>query len=189
VKLLFDFFPIIAFFVTFKFFDDPHQGVLAATGVVIVATCIQVATTWLRHRKVENMHLITLVLVVVLGSVTLILNDEIFIKWKPTVVNWLFAIAFAVSQFIGERPLIHRMLGANVDLPTAIWTRLNVAWVVFFTIVGFINLYVIYNYDTATWVNFKLFGMMGLTIAFVIAQAFYMVRHTAQDDEEPDEPS
>jgi intracellular septation protein len=188
VKLLFDFFPIIAFFVTFKFFDDPHQGILAATGVVIAATCIQVATTWLRHRKVENMHLVTLVLVVVLGSVTLILDDEIFIKWKPTVVNWLFAVAFIVSQFIGERPLIQRMLGSKVDLSAAIWARLNFAWVVFFTIVGFINLYVIYNYDTETWVNFKLFGMMGLTIAFVIAQAFYMMRHTA-DNEQADEPS
>ena len=183
MKLLFDFFPIIAFFATFKLFEDPHQGVLAATGVVIVATCIQVGITWLRHRKVENMHLVTLVLVVVLGGVTLMLDDEIFIKWKPTVVNWLFAIAFAVSQFVGERPLIHRMLGANVDLPGSVWTRLNTAWVVFFTVVGFINLYVIYNFDTATWVNFKLFGMLGLTIAFVIAQAFYMVRHTVDDDE------
>ena len=154
--------------------------------MVIVATCIQVGTTWLRHRKIENMHLVTLVLVVVLGGVTLILDDEIFIKWKPTVVNWLFAIAFAGSQFIGERSLLQRMLGANVELPDPIWMRLNLAWVVFFIIVGFINLYVIYNYDTATWVNFKLFGLMGLTIAFVIAQAFYMVRHTI-NDERPEE--
>jgi intracellular septation protein len=185
VKLLFDFFPIIAFFVTFKFFDDPHEGVLAATSVVIVATCIQVGITWIRHRKVENMHIVTLVLVVVLGGVTLLLNDEIFIKWKPTVVNWLFAIAFAASQFVGERSLIKRMLGGNVDLPDSIWTRLNFAWVVFFIAVGFVNLYVIYNYDTATWVNFKLFGMMGLTVLFVIAQAFYMVRHTTSDEETP----
>jgi len=189
VKLLFDFFPIIAFFVTFKFFDDPHEGVIAATGVVIVATCIQVGVTWFRHRKVENMHIVTLVLVVLLGGVTLLLDDEIFIKWKPTVVNWLFAIAFAASQFIGERSLIKRMLGGNIDLPNAIWTRLNFAWVVFFIAVGFLNLYVIYNYDTATWVNFKLFGMMGLTVLFVIAQAFYMVRHTTNEEETPVEPN
>lgn len=182
MKLLFDFFPIIAFFVTFKFFDDAHQGVLAATGVVIVATCIQVAITWFRHRKVENMHLVTLVLVVVLGGATLIFDDERFIQWKPTVVNWLFAVAFAASQFIGERPLIQRMLGANVELPDTIWTRLNAAWVVFFTIVGFVNWYVFENYELATWVDFKLFGMLGLTIAFVIAQAFYMVRHTVDDE-------
>ena len=139
MKLLFDFFPIIAFFVTFKFFDDPHEGVLAATAVVIVATCIQVGITWIRHRKVENMHIVTLVLVVVLGGVTLLLDDEIFIKWKPTVVNWLFAIAFAASQFIGERSLIQRMLGGNIDLPDMIWKRLNFAWVVFFAAVGLLN--------------------------------------------------
>ena len=189
MKLLFDFFPIILFFVTFKFFDDQHQGILAATGVVIVATTVQVAFTWLRHRKVENMHLVTLALVVVLGTVTLLLNDEIFIKWKPTVVNWLFAIAFLASQFVGKRPLVERMLGSNVTLPAAIWTRLNLSWVVFFIAVGFINLYVVYNYDTDTWVNFKLFGLMGLTLAFVAAQAFYMVRHAPEEDDEPDKPS
>ena len=183
MKLLFDFFPIIAFFVTFKLFDDPHQGILAATGVVIVATCIQVASTWLRHRKVENMHLVTLLLVVVLGGATLILDDQRFIQWKPTVVNWLFALAFLASQFIGKRPLIRRMLGSNVDLPDLIWTRLNLAWVVFFTIVGFINWYVFENFDLATWVDFKLFGMLGLTIVFVIAQAFYMMRHTVDEEE------
>ncbi|MFT5174656.1 MAG: intracellular septation protein [Gammaproteobacteria bacterium] len=182
MKLLFDFFPIVAFFVTFKLFDDPHQGILAATGVVIAATCIQVATTWLRYRKVENMHLVTLGLVVVLGGATLILDDQRFIQWKPTVVNWLFAGAFLASQFIGERPLIRRMLGSKVDLPVAIWTRLNLAWVVFFIAVGFINWYVFENYDLATWVDFKLFGMLGLTIAFVIAQSFYMMRHTVDDE-------
>jgi len=189
VKLLFDFFPIILFFVTFKFFDDPHQGILAATAVVIVATSAQVAFTWLRHRKVENMHLITLALVVVLGGVTLLLNDEIFIKWKPTVVNWLFALAFLGSQFVGKRPLVERMLGSSVTLPAAIWTRLNLSWVVFFIAVGFLNLYVVYNYDTDTWVNFKLFGLMGLTLAFVVAQGFYMVRHAPAEDEEPEQPS
>lgn len=188
MKLLFDFFPIVLFFVTFKMFEDQHQGILAATGVVIVATCVQVAITWFRHRKVENLHLITLVLVVVLGGVTLLLDDEIFIKWKPTVVNWLFAGAFLASQFVGRRPLVERMLGASVKLPAAVWTRLNLSWVVFFTAVGVLNLYVVYNYDTDTWVNFKLFGLMGLTLAFVVAQAFYMMRHTP-DEDGPEESS
>jgi intracellular septation protein len=182
VKLLFDFFPIILFFATFKLFEDQHQGILAATGVVIAATCVQVAITWFRHRKVENVHLVTLALVVVLGGVTLLLNDEIFIKWKPTVVNWLFAVAMLASQFIGERTLIERLLGSNVQLPSAVWTRLNLSWVVFFTAVGFLNLYVVYHFDTDTWVNFKLFGIMGLTVAFVVAQAFYMMRHAPPDD-------
>lgn len=188
MKLLFDFFPIILFFVTFKFYEDQHQGILAATAVVIVATAVQVGVTWARHRKVENMHLVTLVLVVVLGGVTLLLDDEIFIKWKPTVVNWLFGIAFLVSQFIGRRPLVERMLGANVKLPPAVWGRLNLSWVGFFAFVGVLNLYVVYNYDTATWVNFKLFGLMGLTLLFVLAQAFYMMRHMP-DKDESEEPS
>ena len=183
VKLLFDFFPIIAFFITYKQFEDQHEGILAATGVVIVATGIQVAVTWFRHRKVENMHLITLVLVAVLGGVTLFLKDDIFIKWKPTVVNWLFAVAFLVSQFVGKRPLVERMLGGNVTLPALIWSRLNLSWVVFFVAVGFLNLYVVYNFDTDFWVNFKLFGLLGLTLAFVLAQAFYMMRHAPEEDD------
>ncbi len=188
MKLLFDFFPIVLFFVTFKLFDDQQQGILAATAVVIAATCVQVGITWLRQRKVENLHLVTLVLVVVLGGVTLLLEDEIFIKWKPTVVNWLFAAAFLASQFLGRQPLVQRMLGSSVSLPGAIWFRLNMSWVVFFTAVGFINLYVVYNFDTDTWVNFKLFGLMGLTLAFVVAQAFYMMRHTP-DEDGPEESS
>lgn len=188
MKLLFDFFPIIAFFVTFKLFDDQHEGILAATGVVIVATCIQVAITWFRQRKVENVHIVTLVIVVLLGGVTLLLNDEIYIKWKPTAVNWLFALAMLASHFIGKRTLLERLLGGGVQLPAAAWTRLNAAWVGFFTVVGIINLYVVYNFDTETWVNFKLFGMLGLTFAFVIAQAFYMVRHAIPQDE-PEEES
>ena len=184
MKLLFDFFPVILFFVTFKLYEDQHQGILAATGVVIVATLIQVAITWVRNRKVENMHVVTLVLVVVLGGVTLLLDDEIFIKWKPTVVNWAFGLAFLASQFIGQRPLIQRMLGGNVELPDPIWTRLNLSWVGFFAFAGVLNLYVVYNFDTDTWVNFKLFGLMGLTVVFVIAQAFYMVRHAPEEPEE-----
>lgn len=184
MKLLFDFFPIILFFVTFKLFEDQHQGILAATAVVIVATGVQVAITWLRRRKVENLHLVTLVLVVVLGGVTLILDDEIFIKWKPTVVNWLFAIAFLASQWVGRKPLVERMLSANVSLPAPVWARLNMSWVVFFLAMGGLNLYVVYHFDTETWVNFKLFGLMGLTLAFVVAQAFYMVRHVPDGDGE-----
>ena len=177
MKLLFDFFPIIAFFVTFKLFDDQQQGILAATAVVIVATAIQVAVTWLTRRQVEKIHLITLALVVVLGGITLALEDEIFIKWKPTAVNWLFGIGFLATQFIGDKPLVERMLGANVTLPNEVWRRLNMSWVLFFIVVGVINLYVVYNFDTETWVNFKLFGLLGLTLVFVVAQGFYITRH------------
>ena len=189
MKLLFDFFPIIAFFVTFKFYDDPHEGTLAATAVVIVATCMQVGFTWFRARKIEKMHLVTLILVVVLGGVTLLLGDEIYIKWKPTVINWLFAIAFLGSQYIGKSPLIRRMLAASVDLPDAAWSRLNFAWVIFFIAIGFANLYVIYNYDTATWVNFKLFGMMGLTFLFVLGQGIYMMRYIQAEPDDAAVPA
>jgi intracellular septation protein len=100
-----------------------------------------------------------------------------FIKWKPSVVNWIFAVAFLGSQFIGNKTIIERMMGANITLPASIWLRLNMSWVVFFIALGIINLFVVYNFDTDTWVNFKLFGMMGLTILFIVAQAIYMSRH------------
>ena len=183
MKLLFDFFPIIAFFVTFKLFDDQQQGILAATAVVIVATAVQVGFTWLTRRQVEKMHLITLALVVVLGGITLALEDEIFIKWKPTAVNWLFGIGFLATQYIGDKPLVERMLGANITLPNPVWRRLNMSWVLFFVIVGLINLYVVYNFDTETWVNFKLFGLLGLTLVFVVAQGFYIMRHAPPEPE------
>lgn len=177
MKLLFDFFPIVLFFITFKFFDDPHEGVLWATGVIIVATLVQVGVTWLRNRRVEKMHLITLALVVFFGGLTLIFKNEMFIKWKPSVVNWLFAAAFALSQLVGERNLVRRMMGGSVQLPDVVWTRLNMAWVAFFVAMGLLNIYVVYNFDTDTWVNFKLFGLMGCTFAFVIAQTIYLMRH------------
>jgi len=183
MKLLFDFFPIALFFITFKLYDDPKEGILAATGVIIVATIVQVMVSWYRSRRVERMHLITLGLVVVFGGATLVLEDELFIKWKPTVVNWLFAAAFLVSTRIGGKNLVRRMMEGNVELPDPIWGRLNMSWVVFFLLMGLANLYVVYNFDTDTWVNFKLFGLMGLTLLFVVAQGFYLVRHMPPEDD------
>ena len=184
MKLLFDFFPILLFFVTFKLYDDPNTGILAATAVIIVATCIQVAITWIRSRKVERLHLITLAIVVVLGGITLLLQDEIYVKWKPTVVNWLFALVFLGSQFIGQKNLVRRMMGAKIELPDKVWKRLNTSWVIFFLVVGLLNLYVVYNFDTDTWVNFKLFGLMGLTILFVVGQGVFLIKHMPDDDAE-----
>ncbi|MBT8421377.1 MAG: septation protein A [Gammaproteobacteria bacterium] len=152
------------------------EAILAATIVAIVATFIQVAISWLRSHRVENMHLITLALLVVLGGATLLFKDEMFIKWKPTAVNWLFALVFFGSQFVGGKSLVQRMMEKNIELPSAIWTRLNWSWVVFFLVMGFVNLYVIYNFSTEFWVNFKLFGLLGLTLAFVIGQSFFLVR-------------
>ena len=186
-KLLLDFFPVLLFFVVFKYHDDPTEGIIAATAVAIVASIIQVAYTRLRHGRVENMHLITLALIVVLGGATIVFRDEMFIKWKPSIVNWLFGAAFLVSEFIGSKNLVRRMMDKAVTLPDAIWFRLNMAWVVFFVAVGFVNVWVVYNFDTDTWVNFKLFGLLGLTVLFVIGQSIYMMRHI-KEDEEADAP-
>jgi intracellular septation protein len=182
MKLLFDFFPVVLFFITFKMHEDPQQGILVATAVIIVATVAQVAVTWLRQRRVQKMHLVTLALVVVFGGATLLLKDEIFIKWKPTVVNWLFAAAFLASEFIGKKNLVRRMMDASVNLPDIAWRKLNLSWVVFFSVMGVVNLYVVYNFDTDTWVDFKLFGLLGLTLVFVVAQSFYLVRHMEAED-------
>ncbi|MBI3774965.1 MAG: septation protein A, partial [Gammaproteobacteria bacterium] len=154
-----------------------------ATGVAIAASIVQVGYSWYKHRRVETMQWITLVLIVVFGSATLILKDEMFIKWKPTVLNWMFAAAFLGSQYIGKKSLAERMLAANINLPHEVWTRLNWSWVTFFVFLGCANLYVVYHFDTDTWVNFKLFGMMGLTIAFVVLQAVFLSRYVKPEPE------
>jgi len=172
MKFLFDFFPILLFFIAYKFY-----GIYVATVVAIVAAFAQSGLFWFKHRRFEKMHLITLALIVVFGGATLILHNEMFIKWKPSVLNWLFGLVFIGSQFIGKKPLVERMMGANVTLPAAVWGKLNLSWGLFFLALGFINLYVVYTYDTDTWVNFKMFGMLGLTLVFVIGQSFFLMRH------------
>jgi intracellular septation protein len=170
---LFDFFPILLFFIAYKIYD-----IYVATAVIIVASVAQVGWFWRKHRRVEKMHLITLVLVLILGGATLLLHNEDFIKWKPTVVNWAFALAFLGSQFIGNKNLLQRMLEGQIVVTSQhVWKNLNYAWVSFFIAMGVVNLYVAFNFDTNTWVNFKLFGMMGLTIVFVIAQAIYLAHY------------
>lgn len=187
MKFLFDFFPIALFFITFKFYDDPQEGVLAATAVAIIATIVQVFLFWLKNKRVEKMHIVTLVLITVLGGATLILKDPVFIKWKPTGVNWAFAIAFLGSQFIGSKPFVKRMMAHAVDLPEAVWMKLNLAWVAFFTAMGFANLYVAFNYDLSTWVDFKTYGMLGLTVLFVILQAIYLAKHMPEEGKKNNE--
>jgi intracellular septation protein len=178
MKLLFDFLPIVLFFTAFKLY-----GIYVATAVAVGASIAQVGFSWLRHRQVETMHLVTLALIVVLGGATLLLHDEMFIKWKPTAVNWAFAVAFLGSQFVGRKPLVERMLTGTLELPRPVWQRLNLSWVAFFLTMGAANIYVIYNFDTDTWVDFKLFGMLGLTILFLIVQAFYLARHIKPEED------
>jgi intracellular septation protein len=179
MKLLFDFFPILLFFIAYK-----TNGIFVATTVAIGATILQVAFSWIKHRQVETMHWITLVLIIVFGGATLLLQDEMFIKWKPTVINWLFGLAFLGSQVIGKRPLVERMISNALTLPEMIWRRLNMMWAFYFLSLGCINLYVVYNFDTETWVNFKLFGMLGLTLAFVVLQTIYLSRYIVETETE-----
>lgn len=178
MKFLNDLFPVILFFIAYKMYDF-----YVATAVIIVATLVQVGFNWFRHHKVEKMHLVTLLLVLLFGGLTLYLQDPLFLKWKPTVVNWLFGIVFIGSHFIGSKPLVERMMSKSVSLPGPVWTRLNIAWSLFFVAMGVINLYVAFNFSEDTWVNFKLFGMMGMTFLFIILQAFYLARHITETEQ------
>lgn len=171
MKFLYDYFPIICFFVAYKFY-----GVFVATAVTMAASLLQVGFYWLKHKRFEKLHVITLVLVMILGGFTLILHKAIFIKWKPSIIYWLFSILLLGSHYIGKKTLLERMLGDKITLPPKPWSRLNFSWAVFFMFLGFLNIYVVYHYSTNSWVNFKLFGTLGLMLVFVIAQAFYMVR-------------
>lgn len=179
MKLLVDFFPILLFFIAFKLY-----GIYVATIVAIAATAVQVAIVWVRTRRIEPMHLITLAVIVVFGGATLYFQDELFIKWKPTVVNWLFGLAFLLSQVFGERTAIERLLGSKVELPPGVWKRLNLMWTSFFIVVGGVNLFVAYTFDTDTWVNFKLFGLIGLTLFFVVLQTVYLHRYVPESHQE-----
>jgi len=172
MKLLADFFPVILFFVAYQIF-----GIYVATAVAIAAAAVQVGYLWLRHRKVEKMQWITLGLLAVFGGMTLLLHDPLFIKWKPTVVNWLFAAAFLGSMLLRGPTLIQRMMGHAIELPAPVWGRLNLAWSIFFLLLGATNLHVAFTYSEELWVNFKLFGMLGLTLLFVVAQSLYLARY------------
>jgi len=181
MKLLFDFLPIAIFFAVYKYSGD----IILATAVLIPVTIVQMGFTWWRTHKIEKLQLVTLGLVIVLGGATVLFQDKTFIQWKPTVVNWLFAIAFLGSQFIGAKSLVQRMMEANVSLPDPIWGRLNLAWVVFFLIMGGLNLFVAFTMSEETWVNFKLFGMLGLTLIFIILQGVYLSRHVQEEPQQP----
>lgn len=180
MKILLDFLPVIVFFAVYKFTGD----ILIATAVLIPATLLQMLYTWRVQRKVETMQLVTLALVVLLGGATLLFQDKAFIQWKPTVVNWLFAVGFLGTQFIGKKTVVERLMGASIELPKLIWRRLNLIWVIFFIALGIVNLYVAYNFSEETWVNFKLFGMLGLTFVFILAQGVYISRHAKEPEQE-----
>ena len=181
MKLLFDFFPIFIFFVVYELYD-----IYVATEALMVSAVVQVGWSWFRHRRVDTLYWVTLGLTLVLGGITLLLHNPAFIKWKPTVVNWLFAAAFLISQYVGAKPILQRMMAKNISLPDPIWARLNWSWITFFVVIGAINLYVAFSghFTEEQWVKFKLFGMLGMTIVFVIGQAFYLSRHIKPEQDQ-----
>ncbi len=171
MKFLFDLFPVVLFFLAFKL-----QGIYVATAVAIVATFAQIGWVWFRHRKVDTMLWVSLAVIVVFGGATLLLHDETFIKWKPSVLYWLFGGVLLGAQTLFGQNLIQSLMGKEISLPTAVWNKLNLSWVGFFGAMGVLNLLIAFNFDTDTWVNFKVFGGLGLTLAFVILQGIALGR-------------
>ena len=206
MKLLLDFLPILLFFGAFKYaeghkdwaatFATEHLGfmvaggqvgpgeapVLLATVVVVVATLAQVLWLKARGKKVDLMLWISLALVTVLGGLTVWLHSETFIKWKPTGLYWAMGLSFLISQFVLGRNLLKLMLGEQLQLPEPVWTRLSLAWVAFFAAMGVLNLWVAFNFSTDAWVNFKLFGGIGLMLLFTVAQGLYISKHLPEED-------
>ncbi|MFN0184534.1 MAG: septation protein A [Aquabacterium sp.] len=208
MKLLLDFLPIILFFVTFKYADSNkewaadfatrHLGwltsggqvsgevapVLLGTVVVVVATVAQVAFLKLRGRKVDFMLWVSLTLVVVLGGLTVWFHSETFIKWKPSALYWAMGLAFWISHAFFGRNLLKMLMGEQLALPPEVWARLNLAWVIFFGLMGLLNIWVAYTFSTDTWVNFKLFGVLGLVLVFTVGQGLYLGRYLKDEPKE-----
>jgi intracellular septation protein len=176
MKFLFDLFPIILFFAAYK-----SAGIFAATAVAIAATVGQIAWVWFRHRKVDTMLWVSLAIIGIFGGATLVFQNPTFIKWKPTVLYWFFAVALIFSALVLHKNLIRKMLEAQLKLPDPLWQRVNFAWAGFFALMGILNLFVAYNFSEETWVNFKLFGGMGLMLVFVLAQGMLLSRYIEEE--------
>ncbi len=176
MKFLFDLFPVILFFIAFKV-----SGIYVATGVAIAATFAQIGWLLARGRKVDTMLWVSLAIIVVFGGATLWLQDETFIKWKPTVLYWLFGAVLAGSTLLFRRNLIRKLMEEQIALPERVWARLNASWIGFFALMGAANLFVAFNFPTDTWVNFKLFGGMGLMLAFVVAQSLLLAKYVEEN--------
>lgn len=177
MKLLLDFFPIILFFVAFKV-----AGIYVATGVAIVATIAQIA--WIRYStgKVEPMQWMSLGVIVLFGGATIVAQNDTFIKWKPTVLYWLMGGALLVGQLFFRKNLLKSLMGSQMQLPDPAWRIMNWSWTGFFAVMGVLNLWVAFHFDTDTWVNFKLFGGLGLMAVFVVGQALYLSRYMKPDE-------
>lgn len=189
VKQFIDFIPLILFFIVYKL--DPRTvelagqafelgGIFSATAVLIVSSVVVYGILFLMQRKLEKGQWLTLAACLLFGGMTLAFHSETFLKWKAPVVNWLFALGFAGSHFIGDKVLIQRIMGHAITLPQLIWTRLNLAWVAFFVFSGCANLFVAFTFHDI-WVDFKVFGSLGMTVLFLVAQGVYLARHIHDD--------
>ena len=200
MKFLFDLLPVILFFAAYKVgganpeaaealasawlgdgISASQAPILIATFVAILATMLQIALVWMKHRKVDTMLWVSLAIIVVFGGATLFFHNPTFIKWKPTALYWMFGVVLLGSAWLLQRNLIRKMLEGQIKLPDAVWSRLNLAWAGFFIAMGLLNLYVAYSFSEEAWVNFKMFGGMGLMLAFVLAQGFYLSRHMEEE--------
>jgi intracellular septation protein len=187
MKALFDFFPLLLFFASFKLY-----GIYVATAVGIIASFGQVGFHYWRQRRFETPHVVTLVVITVFGGLTLVLQDPTFIKWKPTIVNWIFTVVLIGTHYVGHRTALQHLLGSQLSLPPAVWRKVNMSWAIFFFLLGLLNLYVAFGFmthlpeqtRTEYWVNFKVFGMLILTLLFAFVQMAFIYKHLRTDEAE-----
>lgn len=196
MKQLAEFVPIALFFIAYQMNGDvisiggwsyEFDGIFSATAILIIATVAQVVITYLVTRKLEKRQIWLLLAVTVFGGLTLVFRNELFIQWKPTIFNWALGLAFGLSQFIGEKNLMERTLGSQIQLPKAIWSRLNLIWVANFTIVGALNIFVAYSYSEETWVSYKLYSAIGFTLLLTILTAVVISPHINEEEAITDE--
>jgi len=178
MKLLFDLFPVIVFFTVFKFY-----GIFLATATAIAATILQVIWVKVRHGKVDTMLWVNFGIITLFGGATLLLQDENFIKRKPTILYWIFSAVLLLSPLLFGKNLLRSMLQEKLTLPDKIWEWVNLSWGLFFTLMGFFNLYVAFNFSTDVWVNFKLFGVTGMMLVFMVLQAIILSKHMTHKEE------
>lgn len=174
MQIFYDLVPVLLFFIAYKWL-----GIYPATAIAMAASLLQISYHWFKHKKLEMMQTLTAVIILVFGGLTLLFHNPIFIKWKPSIINGLFALIFFVMPYIKKKSLIELLLGDKVNMAPTRWTTLNRLWISFFLVTAVINLYVIYHYTTDQWVNFKVLGLLTLTIIFGVIQAIYLSKHAS----------
>ena len=183
MKQLLEFIPLVIFFIVYKMVD-----IYAATGALMVAMTLTFIYSYFKNgKKAEKMQIVTLAMILIFGTLTLVLHDDVFIKWKVTLVYALFSIGLLVTQFIFKKPAIKQMLGKELELPEHVWSNLNLAWAIFFAVLGAVNVYVAFNMSQEVWVNFKVFGLLGVTLMFTVLSGVYLYKYLPKDNAATDE--